>query len=197
MTKSANKQDLHFLHQLDLPTATVNHLSSHVKPIYFRRGDKIVRRGETCRNIYIIQSGIVRAYKDDDKSENVYAFYREKEFFTSPNSFMHGVPSESFIEAIEDCKMYVLTWKDFEAIGEKYPPILAQAFQILSAQLAELLREKNHLLTLSATQRYLYFLEKHSDLVHRIPLGYISTYLGMRQSSLSRVRREIHREFSN
>jgi hypothetical protein len=42
-----------------------------------------------------------------------------------------------------------------------------------------------------ATERYRSFLEKFSGLVNRIPLSYLASYLGITQSSLSRIRKNI------
>jgi len=42
-----------------------------------------------------------------------------------------------------------------------------------------------------AKERYLSFLEKFPNLANRIPLSYLASYLGITQSSLSRIRRNI------
>jgi hypothetical protein len=43
----------------------------------------------------------------------------------------------------------------------------------------------------SAKEKYLELLEQHSDLLQRVNLGYIASYLGITQVSLSRIRAEI------
>ena len=43
----------------------------------------------------------------------------------------------------------------------------------------------------NATERYLSFLEQFPQLVNRVPLSYIASYLGITQQSLSRIRKNI------
>ncbi|PHI21333.1 hypothetical protein CEQ90_02740 [Lewinellaceae bacterium SD302] len=195
MTKLIDEQKFWFLNQLDLPAATSKLLQANIRPVYLKRGEKIVQKGDICRDIYLVVKGILRAYKDDAKADSVYAFYKENDFFTIHESFMDGIAAETNVEAIEDCELYVLSWEKFKKIGIEHPSVHTGTFKALSGQLANLLREKNRLLNLTATQRYLYFLKEYPELVHRVSLGHISSYLGMRQSSLSRVRRDIHKEF--
>jgi hypothetical protein len=44
-----------------------------------------------------------------------------------------------------------------------------------------------------ATARYLSFFEKFPQVVNRIPLSHLASYLGITQSSLSRIRKNISR----
>jgi hypothetical protein len=47
------------------------------------------------------------------------------------------------------------------------------------------------LVTEDATERYLKFLEIYPNVVNRVPLSYVASYLGITQSSLSRIRKNI------
>ena len=42
---------------------------------------------------------------------------------------------------------------------------------------------------LSAKERYLEFIKRHPNLINRVSLGFISSYLGMNQVTLSRIRK--------
>ena len=47
------------------------------------------------------------------------------------------------------------------------------------------------MLSAIASERYKELLEKEPDLLQRLPLGNIATYLGITQASLSRIRAQI------
>ncbi|MDD6745196.1 MAG: Crp/Fnr family transcriptional regulator, partial [Bacteroidales bacterium] len=49
------------------------------------------------------------------------------------------------------------------------------------------------MLSAIASERYKELLEKEPDLLQRLPLGSIATYLGVTQTSLSRIRAKITR----
>jgi hypothetical protein len=40
----------------------------------------------------------------------------------------------------------------------------------------------------TADEKYNFFMEQHPDLINRVPLKHIATYLGMNEETLSRVR---------
>lgn len=46
-------------------------------------------------------------------------------------------------------------------------------------------------MTQDVKESYLSFLEKFPQLANRIPLSYLASYLGITQSSLSRIRKNI------
>ena len=58
----------------------------------------------------------------------------------------------------------------------------------------ELLATEDRLISMLsaiASERYKELLEKEPDLLQRLPLGNIATYLGITQASLSRIRAQI------
>lgn len=164
----------------------------HTKSIEFKKGEILTRQGDYSTKVGIIVSGIARWYREDaDQVENVLQFFGEGDFVTSPFSFFSGDPAHGTLQAIEDLEIYYITKEDFESIGKLYPEFLAQSYKALSHIIMQFWSEKNRLLRLSAIERYLFFQERYAKIAHRISLGNVSAYLGMRQSSLSRVRREI------
>ena len=45
----------------------------------------------------------------------------------------------------------------------------------------------------SAEERYLNFIEEHPELIHRISLTHLSSYLGIERQSLTRIRKKLSR----
>jgi DNA-directed RNA polymerase specialized sigma54-like protein len=46
----------------------------------------------------------------------------------------------------------------------------------------------------TAEEKYKYFLDNHPQLMTRVPLKHIASYLGMNEETLSRVRSRYHRK---
>lgn len=162
------------------------------KMIRFRKGEVMIRAGERSHRIGIITRGIVRWYTENPGEEDsVFQFFGEGDFVTEPFSFFNNDVATGSLQAIEDTDIYYLERETFEMIGEKHPEFVTESYRLLSKTMMRFLNEKNTILRLTATERYLFFLKSHPKLAHRISLGNISAFLGMRQSSLSRVRREI------
>ena len=64
--------------------------------------------------------------------------------------------------------------------------------KIVQKALIEKLDRRSPLVEQDATTRYLNFLEKFPKITNRIPLSYLASYLGITQSSLSRIRKSIN-----
>lgn len=182
---------------IDLPEKALTKLYEACQVSSFKRGEKIICEGMICRNLFFIAKGVARAYKKEEKVDNVFAFFQEGDYLICPASFMYGESCRMNVEALEDVKVYKLSWEDFKDIEKNHPQLNISIYQILTQKLILQLQEKNRLLNLTATERYMYFLENYPDLVHRVSLGQISVFLGMRQSSLSRVRRDIHLQYAS
>jgi CRP-like cAMP-binding protein len=63
--------------------------------------------------------------------------------------------------------------------------------KIISRALIQKVERRSPLVSEDATTRYLKFMEIYPNVVNRIPLSYIASYLGVTQSSLSRIRKNI------
>jgi CRP-like cAMP-binding protein len=63
--------------------------------------------------------------------------------------------------------------------------------EITSKALLKKIERISPLVAEDATTRYLKFIEIYPSLANRIPLSYIASYLGITQSSLSRIRKNI------
>lgn len=64
--------------------------------------------------------------------------------------------------------------------------------KITSKGLAEKVNKISIMMAEDATERYLNFFERFPKLANKIPLSYLASYLGITQSSLSRIRKNIN-----
>ena len=146
--------------------------------------------GDISKHVYFIKSGALRSfYIDSDGNEKVSWILIENDIVVSVNSFFTGNPSVEYLEAVEDCELLQLSKSHLEEIYTKHPQFnyigrkLIETYYVRSEEQAISLR------TLSAKERYERFLSHEGYLLNRIPLGYIASYLGMSQETLSRVRK--------
>lgn len=95
------------------------------------------------------------------------------------------------IELLEDCQLYELKTKDLQALFEKDIHIANWGRKFAEQ---ELVKTEERLISRqfkTATERYKDLLKNHPDLIQRVQLGHIASYLGITQVSLSRIRAEI------
>lgn len=101
--------------------------------------------------------------------------------------------SDFAIQAIEDSTLTIFTYDSLQKLYEK--DLFWQQVGRLAAE-SEFINTECHnrfLNDLSATEKYLRFLEEDNQLLQRVPLNYIASYLQISPETLSRIRKKISR----
>lgn len=115
----------------------------------------------------------------------------ENQFFSEHLSFLSQQPSLEYVEGLEDCELYFIYHEDLIRLYQEI-----QKFQQFGRLLMEhsFIRLKvyfHSLLHETAQERYLKLIETQPNIFQRIPLKYIASYIGITDSSLSRIRKKI------
>lgn len=148
--------------------------------------------GSDRHEILFVAEGLLRFYyPSDDGRQSNKAFVGEGEFAGALAAAGLGVPILYGIEALEPSRILASPIDRFRALYDQDP-----AFERLGRRLAEhiLMRKERRarsLLLESAAERYLAFVDARPDLVQRVPLYHIASYLGVTDVHLSRIRREL------
>lgn len=148
--------------------------------------------GNIPREVAFLTEGIFRICYYNHKGEEITKYFMdEKNFVVDINSYNQQIPSSEYIHAVTDCK-YIVFSKD--AMKELSMTIIGWdeiINKITSKALAEKINKISPMMAEDATERYLNFFEKFPNLANRVPLNYLASYLGITQSSLSRIRKNI------
>ncbi|MET4082275.1 CRP-like cAMP-binding protein [Pedobacter sp. UYP30] len=152
---------------------------------------RLLRAGERGNTIYFIVEGAARIYylSKEGKETNTW-FLFENELLISVYSFYTGNPSFEYLETVEDCKLIAVKK---EKLDEMYLNIME--FNFSGRKLTEFYHMRNEiqandLRMYSAKERYEHLIQRNPQLLQRISLGHIASYLGISQETLSRIRRQ-------
>ncbi|MDR7131825.1 hypothetical protein J2X69_004190 [Algoriphagus sp. 4150] len=99
-------------------------------------------------------------------------------------------PSE-YPADITDYNLVVFSRRDWEDISGTIIGWDDMIQKIITKHHNEKITRRSELVSQDGTTRYLDFIEKFPGLMNRIPLSYIASYLGITQSTLSRIRNNI------
>ncbi len=150
----------------------------------------LLRNGDVCKELAFVVSGALRSYSVDDKGiEHVLQIALDNYWISDLQSFLTNNPSDLTIEAIEDAEVLLITSFDLDRIYLEVP-LMERFFRKLfeNAYINTLMR-LNSSQSESADIRYKKLLSNHPNLLKRIPLIYIASYLGITPESLSRIRK--------
>lgn len=160
-----------------------------LKHYSFAKNEVIQKQGEIPRTVSFIIKGAVRSYYMDEKgSEQTVNLIFENQPFVPFDSFAHQTPSGIAIMALEATEAIGVGHAEFFSFLETYPKFEAALLSIMS-QYVVLESEHSKLLRINpARDRYEALCKARPELITRVPLKYISSYIGMTLETLSRVR---------
>ena len=154
---------------------------------------KLVEEGKICREIYFVNKGLMRLLYDKEGDEITAFIFKENLFASSYSSFLEQSPSIQILESLEETELIVLPYDYLMFLYENLPKmhilirIVAEQRFINSQKVLA-----SHLLK-TPEERYWEFQQQHKDLLKRVPLHIIASYLGITPVSLSRIRNRTHK----
>ncbi|MBC8045744.1 MAG: Crp/Fnr family transcriptional regulator [Fimbriimonadaceae bacterium] len=170
-----------------------------IEPFLFERkikkGETILEQGEVCKNAWFVEVGCLRSYVTDKKGkEYIFQFAPENWWISEQNSLHKNEPSLLSIDALENSSVVVIGANFFEQL-----PVPAGANNnfrhvILQNRLYSLQKRIIYLLSATAEERYIDFLNTYPALSQRLSQKLIASYLGITPESLSRVRKELFKK---
>lgn len=167
-------------------------VSKHATELMLNKDAYFSEAGKISNQVGFVINGIVRVCYYNNKGEEITKYFiEENNMVVDLTSFDNKIPSSSYVQAVTDCKLIVFSRKDWENLLNTIVGWDHIVHKIISKALLQKVERISPLVTEDATSRYLLFMEKYPDLVNRIPLSYLASYIGITQSSLSRIRKNI------
>ena len=167
-------------------------LLDHSRLLRVKRGEFLMKSGDECRHFYFIMKGALRAFMLDDQHEITSWVTLEGEIVTSIHSLYDSSPCLENIQAIENSLLVSLQVSDVERLYQKFPELNIVVRKILMRYY----RDAEYRAVLAripgADKKYEFFLAHYPQLVNRIPLKVIASFLGLRYETLSRIRSRIN-----
>jgi CRP-like cAMP-binding protein len=157
------------------------------------KGEMLVTAGAVCTNLYLIRKGVLRSYIKDDKKEITTWISGEQELATCITCFGLQQPARENIQAVEDCELSTLSFEDLQYLYDHFPEANIVGRKILEKYYRDAEERAFIARLMEATSKYKHFIATKADLLNRVPLKFIASYLGMTLETLSRIRSKLSR----
>jgi CRP-like cAMP-binding protein len=153
-----------------------------------KKGQDLQSIGHTCRTIYYINKGMARIYyfKDDIDVTECFAF--ENQIIARVESLFSGKPSRKGIQMLENSEVVAINATKLFQLYDTFPDIERLFRRIFEAGYVDTVNRIESLQFHSAEERYRELLQTSPDILKRVPLKLIASYLGITPVSLSRIR---------
>lgn len=161
----------------------------------FSKGDFLLREGQTAGYYWFVESGFVRSFAIDTAGNDVSTnFYAEGDIVIDWPSFFMRTATKENIQTLTACVCWQLDFETFQQLFHSIEAFREAGRARLVKSYFELKRHNISLITDPAKDRYLRLLSEKPEIVQYVPLKQIATYLGITDTSLSRIRKEIMEE---
>lgn len=158
----------------------------------YNKGDYFNEYRNVCKYLGFVREGVFRSYIIDKDGEEKNVFlYSGNQFVVSFKSFINQAPCDYHTQSVTDSKVLCIHISDLQSLyksshaWERFGRLLAQeAFNVTIARTESFLFK-------TPEERYRDLIRQHPDIFNNVPLYHISSYLGIRGPSLSRIRKRI------
>jgi len=174
-----------------LKDAELDAFLSRCKKRELKKGEHLLMQGDVCKNIYFLDKGIIRGYYYLEDKEVSSWFGFEEYFVTSFYSYISAKPSMENLQAIEDSVLWSLSKQAIEELFDQFPTIERMVRKAYETYYIRLENRYVNAQFKSAAERYQELMETSPQILQRVPLGYVASYLGISQETLSRIRKTV------
>lgn len=176
--------------KIDIPQETLSEIINHFEVRSVRKNRYLIRQGQYMNYYYFVNSGGLRVYLEhDDRAFTAWMSF-ENNFIVDIASISLRQPSIYNIQAIEDTELFAISCENMDMLYKKYNAWQEFGRKLWENAFLEVVTEMVGHQTLSAEERYLKFMER-SEIMQRIPLKQLSSFLGITPTSLSRIRKNL------
>ena len=184
------KNLLHYIHTLtEFSEESWHTLLPALSTVEVKKGAYLLKDGEVCNSLFYIDNGCCRSFYLKDGVEKNTAFFLENDIATNIVSFGNGQPSTYFIKACEPLTTIVFDKVKLMEASKQSPEIETLGRKCIR-QFAIKQEEQSNLFKLyTAQERYEYIERTYPQMLQRISLTQLSSYLGVARETISRIRK--------
>lgn len=173
----------------------INDLQSHLRSTYeyveFKKGELLIREGDSCNSLYYIISGSTRIFtKTDDHYEQVFLLSNEGNIATSVTSFLKNKPSDIMMETCQKTKMLVLKKERFEQIMKSdLKHFYLHLLYSINDKSLYYQKKLTSMLYMNSKEKLDYLYNSFPGIFNSFAVKHIASLSGIKPETLSRIRK--------
>lgn len=187
---------IQFLQSSNLvPPQKAEEISKHFVNKEISKSDFFLKEGKICNEYLFLENGFMRAFAfDTDGNDVTTNFYSSNQVVFEVSSFFNRTISRENIQSLTDCIGWSITYEQLNMLFHTTYEFREFGRHILVKGFASLKTRMLSMITETAEERYESLMKTNPEIFRFAPLKYIASYLGVTDTSLSRIRKEFTRK---
>ncbi|AWG25797.1 Crp/Fnr family transcriptional regulator [Flavobacterium kingsejongi] len=174
---------------------TAAEIASHFQSKSIAKNELQLAEKGICDEYLFLEKGFMRAFAyDTEGNEVTTGFYSPGAVVFEVASFFNRTKSQENIQALTDCSGYYISYKQLNTLFHTVPQFREFGRSILVKGFSGLKTRMLSMITETAEERYLFLLKTNPEIFQHAPLKNIASYLGITDTSLSRIRKELSKK---
>lgn len=177
---------------LPMPTDKSAFFAEQFEPIEFNKEELLLKENKINKETFVLESGYIRSYTFNQNGKEVTTnIFSAPCFVNDFLSFFKQQPTSENYQCLTHCKLWTMSYEKVQTCFHTYPEfrefgrmMLVTNYSILHDRMLGMVRD-------TAENRYLKLVKNDPDIFQNVPLKIIASYLGITDTSLSRIRKEI------
>lgn len=167
-------------------------IAEHFKSRQYEKGNFFLKEDTVSNEYLFLDTGCMRAFAYDTEGNDVTTnFYTSNNVVFEVSSFFNRIPSKENIQALSDCAGWAVTYEELNRLFHALPEFREFGRHILVKGFSSLKTRMLLMITETADERYEKLIKSNPDLFQLAPLKNIASFLGITDTSLSRIRKEL------
>lgn len=171
-----------------MSTGLQNYLANNLKSRKLKKKEFLLRKNQVNTIGSFVNTGLLHCYYLVDDKKITSWFLPENRLASSVNSFFTQQPSYEFIQALEPTEILYLTFEELQFAYKNYLELNFIMREMV--QHYYMLKEEHtyQLQTGTTNERFIWFCNTFPDIITRVPMRHIATFLNVAEETLSRIR---------
>lgn len=177
---------------LPMPVEKATFFAEQFEPSDLPKNELLIKENKISKDTFILESGYVRSFTFNNNGEEVTTnIFSAPCFVNDFLSFFKQQPNSENYQCLTDCKLWKMSYDKVQICFHTYPEFREFGRMMLVTNYSNLHERMLGMIKDTAEIRYLTLMKKHPYIFQNVPLKIIASYLGITNSSLSRIRKEI------
>jgi CRP-like cAMP-binding protein len=155
----------------------------------YEKGGIILKKGQICKTVVFVEKGYLRTFIEKDGSEINTDFIFEGNFTTNLKSLRSSCLSDTTIQAGEPATVYEFDKDELLNLYKASAEIESFGRKLLEQLVISREEQTKLFIIYSPAERYKYLQANKPEILQRISLSQLASYLGVARETLSRIRK--------
>ncbi|AUP80501.1 Crp/Fnr family transcriptional regulator [Flavivirga eckloniae] len=183
---------INFIRQIiPINEAEAKQIANAFHLVKIKKDEFLLKEHQISDDYLYLQEGLMRTFLYDlEGNEITTDIFTENNIVFEITSFFNRVKSEANIQAITDCMGYRISYKELNDLFHNKPAFRDFGRAILVKEFMASKKRNYAMINQTALKRYQELLVSRPEILKHTPLKHIASYLGVTDSTLSRIRKK-------